>query len=286
MRLDPGGGTQLALAVCYEAAGKVASAWGAFHTALALAERDRRSDRADIARARLAALRPRLSTLRIDVGAVAASAPGFRVLRDGIELGRASLGLAVPFDPGRYRIRVEAPGFEPWEQLVSLERDGAQQRLVVPALVPSRAPEGRAAPERGASPGAPEPGSLDSGSSRPLFGYLLGGAGLAALVTGSVFGVKALGSRSELRELCPRDPCDESSRAAYEAKYNEWTRQSTATNVGVGIGILAVSAGAYLWWSAPRGGGGAAVTPDRSKLSTVGFGPRRRGALLSWGGVF
>src|SRR5580704_15970278 len=44
-RLDPGGGTLLAIALCHEAQGKLATAWGDFNIALSEARKDRRPDR-------------------------------------------------------------------------------------------------------------------------------------------------------------------------------------------------------------------------------------------------
>src|SRR5690349_4107802 len=49
-RLDPAGGTALTLALCHQAEGKLATAVRDFEAALIIAERDRRADRAKVAR--------------------------------------------------------------------------------------------------------------------------------------------------------------------------------------------------------------------------------------------
>jgi len=60
-RLDPGGGTLLNLALCHEMEGKLATAWAEFNEALAIAERQSRSDRVVFARSHIDKLEPRLS---------------------------------------------------------------------------------------------------------------------------------------------------------------------------------------------------------------------------------
>src|SRR6476659_2421968 len=66
-RLDPGGGTLLNLAICHEESGETATAWAELNDALAIALREDRNDREDIARAHIAALEPRLARLQVRV---------------------------------------------------------------------------------------------------------------------------------------------------------------------------------------------------------------------------
>src|SRR5438477_7999701 len=68
-RLDPGGGTLLNLALCYERLGPIATAWAMYNEALSAAIADRRSEREAFARARIAELAPRLPRLRIELDA-------------------------------------------------------------------------------------------------------------------------------------------------------------------------------------------------------------------------
>jgi hypothetical protein len=76
-RLDPATGTLLALALCREGEGKLATAWAKFKDAEGRAKQEGREDRATIASERAAALRPRLSSLAVDVPPDMASTPGF-----------------------------------------------------------------------------------------------------------------------------------------------------------------------------------------------------------------
>src|SRR5688500_9692860 len=102
-RLQPGGGVILALAICYEGQGKLASAWNSYREALALALRDKRKDREDAARAKVAELEPRLSRLLI-------RAQGVTVTLDGVAMPAASIGTAIPIDGGAHVVEASAPG--------------------------------------------------------------------------------------------------------------------------------------------------------------------------------
>jgi len=103
-RLDPAVGTVFNLANCEEQHGRVASAWEHFKDVSArVPQSDRRKA---IANERIAALGPRLPYLTIRLRA---AVEGTHVLRDGVELGKESLDLALPVDPGEHEIVVRAP---------------------------------------------------------------------------------------------------------------------------------------------------------------------------------
>src|SRR6185369_6195525 len=90
--LDPGGGTLLNLAECYERQGKLASAWSTFKEALVVAQRDGRSERVDYAKKHLAIVEPKLSKITIEV-AKEANVPGLTVTLDGAPLNAAAWGV-------------------------------------------------------------------------------------------------------------------------------------------------------------------------------------------------
>src|SRR3954454_24707018 len=79
-RLDPGGGTLVALALCHESEGRTASAWAEFGEALTLALKDGRVDRATVAREHGERLEPKLSRLTIRVPDVVAAIANLEVL--------------------------------------------------------------------------------------------------------------------------------------------------------------------------------------------------------------
>ncbi|HVH46275.1 MAG TPA: hypothetical protein VM925_28235, partial [Labilithrix sp.] len=64
-RIDPGGGTLFAIALCHEGEGKTATAWAEFTSALAEARRDRRADREAAAAEHIRALESKLTRVRV-----------------------------------------------------------------------------------------------------------------------------------------------------------------------------------------------------------------------------
>ena len=93
-RLDPGTGTLLNLATCYEKNGQIASAWVTYKGAVTAAQNANEADRAKLARTRAAALEPTLPTLTIVV-LPAADRPDLRVTRDGETVGRVAWGTGL-----------------------------------------------------------------------------------------------------------------------------------------------------------------------------------------------
>lgn len=134
-RLDPGGGTQLNLALAYELAGRTASAMAAFQVALRLGQEDRREDRVREARSHIHDLEARVSRLRVVVPQSVIPASGLELRCDGVALGEASWNADVPLDPGDHRIEVTARDKKPWTAIVTLGRDADRQEVAVPPLI-------------------------------------------------------------------------------------------------------------------------------------------------------
>jgi hypothetical protein len=147
-RLDPAAGTTMNLANCSEKLGRLAKAWELYRSALEALPAD--DDRVSVATERARALEKRIPylTIRLAPG----TAPATRVERDGIELGRASLGLALPVDPGRHLVKVISVGRSARSYTVELA-EAERRELTVEAGELGAAGETRApapAPEGGA----------------------------------------------------------------------------------------------------------------------------------------
>lgn len=131
-RLDPGVGTLMYLALCYEESGRTASAWSIYRSAESAAINARQTERATIARDRARALEPKLSKIVIRV---TADAPhDLRVLRDGVELGRAIWGTKMPVDPGTHAISASASGRSSWSSTFVAPAEGGDLIIDVPTL--------------------------------------------------------------------------------------------------------------------------------------------------------
>lgn len=94
---EPSIGAMLNLARCHERSGQTASAWAEYVEAASLARRAGETKTAEAASAYASALEAKLIRLTIRVPE---RLPGMRVLRNGAVVPDASLGVAIPVDPG------------------------------------------------------------------------------------------------------------------------------------------------------------------------------------------
>ncbi len=257
-RLDPAPGTLLNLAVCHEAEGKTATSWSEFNDALTLARRDGRQDRVELAKARLAKLKPRLSRLTIEVPA-ASTAPDLAVRLDGASVGKPVWGGAVPTDPGNHVIEAAAPGRKPFRVQLALGDDADRKRVTIPklALLESQdAPPSRPKPASVQDPGVPQ-----SGGGQRTAGYVIGGVGIAAIGVGSFFGLRAFSKWDERNSHCTKAGCDPTGVEAGDTA----EQSAVIANVGIGIGMVGLAAGTYLVLSAGPSSSTSAATAQPSR---------------------
>src|SRR5262245_3532350 len=135
-RLVPEGiGAKLTLGECYEALGKLASAWSQYALVEGMAARFGQPERAQKAAEQARRLRSKLATLAIEVPAAMRSLPGLSIARDGVPVGEAQWGTPLPVDAGGHAIVATAPGYRPWKKQVEVVADGAQVVVRVTPLV-------------------------------------------------------------------------------------------------------------------------------------------------------
>jgi hypothetical protein len=266
-KLDPAVGTRFNLADCEERRGRVATAWSLFRGVLSeLAEND---DRRPIARQRVRALEPRLPYLTMQPAA--ATPAGVRVRIDGVELGEGSFGVALPMDPGVHDLVLVPPEGGEGEHRTFALTEGVHRYL--PIVLSADAPSTGAA-----EPAAAEP--FFAGGSRQTWIYLAGGAGVAGVLFGAVTGVVALNKKSTAEANCSDDRrvCNQ---AGVEANESGKT-YGTLSGVGLGVGVVGLAAGAYLWLTTPKAARHAAhpsipvhrglrVRPDVACANGTGF---------------
>lgn len=262
-RLDHGIGTQFNLADCHEHIGKVATAWAGFIDVAAQAKVAAQPDRERVAKKRAQALEPRLPKLVIEVP----EAPrGLEVRRDGVLVGNPQWNTAVPLDPGPHKIVASAPGKQSWETTVTAV-EGKAAKVAVPRSLPdvvvtTAAPlaEPRPAEPLAFSPTYRDDGDSDRGSAQRTAGWIIGGAGVAALAVGAGFGIASMQARSESRDRCRGDACDLEGVALRDDAIQ---RGNIATVVSISGGA-AVLGGLLLVLTSPRGSDrtrGAAIQP-------------------------
>ena len=255
-KMDPGVGTSLNLAECYERSGKTASAWAQFREAVSLARATGSADREQLARERADALEKRLARLTISIKGTAPS--GLEVRRDGARLDPAELGIAIPVDPGSHAVTASAPGRTAYSTTVDVTGDGALVTVEIPDLPAEAA--GSAPPP--ASPSvSTEVGSSSSGGSQKTLAAVALGLGGAGLVVGGVFGFKASSTWDDAKTECSDYPyaCGPEGKALED----DARSQAAISTIGFGAGLALVATGAVLWFTAG----------SSSDAPTVGLGP-------------
>jgi serine/threonine-protein kinase len=268
-RIDPATGTLLTLALCYEGEGKLASAWAAFVTVEGEAKAAGRADRETMAREHAAALRPRLSTMAVDVPKELAETPGLELRIAGAVVGTGSFGVAVPVDGGEHRIEATAPGKKPWQTTVSVKTEADVVRVGVPPLedLPkAAAPVGVTPSGSGAEVEPPR-----DGSGMRTAGIIVAGVGVAALGVGTYLAFDAKSDHDAAKKRCQPSPvnCEDGAVQVGE----DARGQGTIATVLFVAGGAAVATGGVLWLVAPR----QEVPAPRAaglRLERVGVGPR------------
>ena len=197
-------GTQMALASCYEKAGKLTSAWGEFRTA-AVAAAKLHDKRQRFAEERAAALEPRLPKLAVVV--IANRADGLEVRRDGVELSAAELGTPVPVDPGEHTVEASAPGRRPWAIKVAVPATPGVIDVPIPALDLDATPALQ--PKADVAVTVPTPAEAATSShQRRWLAYGVGGGGVALVGVSLIFGALAKASWSDAQTHCNAGQCD------------------------------------------------------------------------------
>jgi hypothetical protein len=236
MEAEPSVGAQLNHALCREKQGKLASAWGLYRDAAAMAGALNDARRQRGAESLAEKIEPRVSMLTV---VVRERPTGLTVTRSGEEV--VAFSTELPTDPGTYRIEATAPGHATWSTTVTIGAEADRQTVEVPALTP-------------------EPSSIDPSASpsgplpmwQSVTGWSLIGVGAVGLTVGTVFGVLATGDANELEstcgadKTCPQDRLDDLDGAKTKANV------STAMLV---VGAATGAAGAVLLLLDPIGGG-------------------------------
>lgn len=287
-KLDPQQGTQYNLALCYEKAGRLASAWLIFRE---LAQRDANAGRKKDSDKHATALGPELTKMLINVDF--AAVPGLVVVRNGEDV-TATVGIESPVDPGNYTIAATADGHKPFTAEVSATGKGMTVTVAIPQLekLPPEDVEGddddgetRPPPPVDDKPLAPPPPSR-GGSKRKLIGLIVGGVGVAATAAGLGFGAMARGKWNDAKAICGDDlACDNAADLeASNALADDARGLGNISTVLIGAGAAAIIGGVVLVLTAPSGSDGGAERATSTALRIVPT-ITPDGAFVSVGGV-
>ncbi|WP_437738361.1 tetratricopeptide repeat protein [Sorangium sp. So ce1335] len=242
-RLVPEGlGAKLTLGQCYEAWGKLASAWAQYTIVEALAAKAGQAERSARAGAWAAALKPRLATLTVHVPEAVRAYPGLAITRDGVPLGRAQWDAALPVDTGEHEIVAKARNRATWRRSTVVTADGEAVSVAIPALEPDRRDPPASASRT--------PRSAAGGAQRAA-GLVVGGAGLVGAGVGVFFGVRAAIKLNESNaggHCHDGNICDE---VGYAARRQAVTAGDVSTVLLIAGGAV-LAGGVALFLTAPR----------------------------------
>lgn len=262
-RLDPGAGTALNLAECYEKQGRRATAWGTWLEAANLARQAGQADREEYARSRAKSAEAQLHRLVVAVPEES-RVEGLRVTRSGVEVRPGAWGTALPVDPGEYEIEATAPGKVPFRTLVSIDAGPGDSEVVIPALEDEGTPP-PAASQKPAVASAPFHETSDPSSARRTGGIIVTSVGVAGVLLGGLSGLRAIGLNDQSKGHCRTDNL--CSQEGVDLREEARAAGNAATFL-VGIGSVVAVTGAILWLTAPSDGPqvGAVTTADGAKL--------------------
>jgi len=257
-RLDPGVGTILNLAACYEKNGQTASAWSAYRAAAAAARDKGQSAREKAARESVARLEPGLLKVIVTV-TPQPEADALTITLDGTAIPPGLRGIPTPVDTGNHRLEVSGPGKKGWSVAFTIA-NAATTPVLVPVL--DAAPAQPAAdPSRSPTPGAPPAAEPRDGKSQRAVALIVGGIGVVGVGLGSAFGLMAKASDDKADPLCSSsDHCTDEGKSLVNSAHSKATVATVAFSIG-GAGLLG---GAILWLTAPRAqerGPSVAVVP-------------------------
>jgi hypothetical protein len=238
-KLEPGMGTLLNLATCNEKLGKSATAWTQFSEAYSILTKETDEQRAAYAKERRDSLASALARITIQVPEASRTA-GLIVSLDGVAVGSAAWGVAVPVDPGTHTIKADAPGYKSWEGKFEIAAR-ANNSVAVPALQKSA----EAQPTQ-PHPSSPQPSpAQDPGvePSRPL-GAAVIVAGVATLaLTGAAIGTGVV----YMQRQKTYDELNEDRTATFddvESARKDADKMGTLNlglSIGAGVGAIATT---------------------------------------------
>jgi hypothetical protein len=258
--LDPGLGTLLNLAECYERVGKSATAWAQYREIASLARQQGSKEREELAEQKSKALEPKLSKLSINLQAGAD--PGtLTISRDGTTVSSAELGVAIPVDPGKHEVTVTAPGKEKWSTTVEVGEGGQTENVEIPLLADST---GGGTVAAGGDAGTTGPASAkpSDGSTQRTLGIVAGGIGLVGVGVGTFMGLQASSSWSDAKKECTAYPNGCTAKGVSLQK--DASSQATLSTVGFIVGGVGLAAGAVLFFTAGSG---------KEETVAIGVGP-------------
>ena len=244
LELNPAVTTLINIAKCSEHDGKLTQALVEYRRASQLNQdtlgEERKRKLEQVVKESIAALEPRLARVQL----VVANRPsGIEIKRDGLALPIATIGETIPLDPGEHVFVVTAPGFQREERKVVL-KEGEAQTIEVPLVAETKtADTGKPktdkppAPDKPITPDKPIEKEV-SGGGAPVWAYVVGGVGLAALGGAIYFKTEQAAAEEILTKKCPNSTCP--AYLDYDPTEDN-ARKNRSFGLFVGLGAVGVA---------------------------------------------
>lgn len=236
LKLDTKAITLINLAACEEKTNKLADALGHWVEARGRAQAEGNAAIQEEAEKKAKALETRIPKLTL---VLAGAPPDAEVVRDGVALGAASMGVPLPVNPGAHTLVVRAKEHEDTSESVSIA-EGENKRVELKLGGPKKTgPNGPVGSEKESA----------SGGTSPLV-YVGFGTAIAGVAVGSIFGIMTLGKGSDAKNACPSGACKDQS-ALDDAKSGQTL--GTISTIGFIVGGIGAAVGVYaLVWGKPK----------------------------------
>jgi hypothetical protein len=180
---DPQSTTLLALALCHEKQGKLATAYGELGEVAAAFGKEGNKERETFARGHAKDLEPKLSYLVLE-GTETTKIETFSL--DGSPVPKAAWSKPLPLDAGDHALSFAQTGAEPSQAHVRIPTGAAK----VPYRLPLLGKSNLAQSDKGEA------------ATTPWLGYGLVAGGVVGLGIGSVFGISTFSARSDADKGC------------------------------------------------------------------------------------
>jgi len=231
-RFDPAVGTLLNLAECHAQERRFASAHAEFLEAARLAREGGQHERETFAKEQAALSEAVLSLVEVRAAA------GVDITIDDKPITKVALAKPLPLDSGAHVVVASGTGRASRTMRLEVKNGPSTQVFEIPALEP--APQAHAAP--------PPTPPADRARPRRIAGLATAGVGVVAIGLGAFFGLRASGKKSDAEPHCNGHFCDAEGLDLQDSAHSA----ATISTVAFAVGVLAVGAGSYLYFSVPR----------------------------------
>lgn len=221
---DPQSATLLALALCHEKQGKLATSYGELGEAAAGFGKEGNKERETFARGHAKDLEPKLSYLVLE-GSENTRIETFTL--DGLPVPKAAWSKPLPLDAGDHSLSFAQTGSEPSQAHVQIPAGAVKVPYRMPLLGKSKLAQS----DKGEA------------ASTPWLGYGLVAGGVVGLGVGTVFGISTFSARSDADKGCN---VAKQCTAESLARIDDGRSSGTISTIAFVAGAVLVGAGMTL----------------------------------------